>query len=149
MTHSDPRNLKVHGEWEITLVRNVLVRSTAGSLNVAGMYACFQEVKAKAPATAWASLSNGSNWEMSSAEALQTLKAMRQWVFSHHCACVAVVIPGLLRRNIHQRETGAAGEQNVRYFSSLEQACAWLSDRGFRITPEDYPHYAFLERTKF
>lgn len=143
-----PGKAKIHGEWEITLVRNVLVRSTAGAFNLEGMLSCFQEFQQKVPATPWASLADGSNWEMSSAKALRTIQDMRRWTFSHHCVCSAIVIPGQLRRNIHQRESGDFPDELVRYFSDMEAACVWLTAKGFPFAPADYPHQEFIARTR-
>ncbi|CAN5690412.1 hypothetical protein BH11PSE12_BH11PSE12_19810 [soil metagenome] len=140
--------MKIHGEWEITLVRNVLVRTTAGSFNDEGTQACFLETQQKAPSTmAWAGLTNAANWEMSSATSLQAFAHMREWAFTHGCTCLAVVVPNRIRMEIHRRQTGNAPQDLVHYFSSLETACTWLTGRGFAFTLDDYPHQAFVDRT--
>lgn len=142
-------NMKIHGEWKISLVRNILVRSTAGVFNNEGTLAVFEETKATAPIHApWAGLTNAENWEMSTASSLQLFPSMREWAFENNCHCLAIVLPSLLKKKIHQQQTGQFPEEFVRYFSDLDQACAWLSGKGFPITADEYPHYDFIERTR-
>ncbi len=141
--------MKIHGEWEISLIRNILVRSTAGVFNNEGTLAVFEETKATAPIQApWAGLTNAENWEMSSASSLQMFPGMREWAFENNCKCLAIVVPSMLKKKIHQQQTGHFPEELVRYFTDLEQACQWLSERGFAITADEYPHHAFIERTR-
>ncbi|MCU6435619.1 hypothetical protein LPB67_17710 [Undibacterium sp. Jales W-56] len=141
--------MKIHGEWEISLVGNVLVRTTAGSFNEQGTLACFRDTQKKAPVgTPWAGLTNAAHWEMSSARSLQAFPQMREWAFQHGCVCLAVVVPDQMRMTIHQRQTGNLPDNLVRYFSDMAEACAWLTAKGFPFTPEDYPHADFIERTR-
>ena len=141
--------MKIHGEWAISLVRDVLVRSTAGSFNEAGTMACFKEIQKKAPAgTPWAGLTNAAHWEMSSANALQAFPQMREWAFKHGCVCQAVVVPSRIRMEIHQRQTGNLAEYLVHYFAVMEEACAWLTAKGFPFSPKDYPHNEFIARAQ-
>lgn len=141
--------MKIHGEWAISLVRNVLVRSTAGSFNEAGTLACFRETQRLAPTgTPWAGLTNAVHWEMSNASALQAFPQMRAWAFKHGCVCLAVIVPSRIRKEIHQRQTGNLPENLVHYFASMEEACAWLTAQGFPFAPADYPHAEFIARTR-
>ncbi|MFZ6846018.1 hypothetical protein [Undibacterium sp. RuTC16W] len=141
--------MKIHGEWEISLVRNVLVRTTAGSFNEQGTLACFRDTQEKAPVgTPWAGLTNAAHWEMSSASSLQAFPQMREWAFQHGCVCLAVIVPDQMRLAIHQRQTGNLPEHLVHYFSDMQEACIWLTSKGFPFAPADYPHAAFIERTK-
>ncbi|MBC3884580.1 hypothetical protein [Undibacterium griseum] len=141
--------MKIHGLWKISLVRNVLVRTTAGSFNEAGTQACFAETQQKAPVDKpWAGLTNAANWEMSNAAALQSFPKMREWAFQNNCVCLAVVVPSQIRQLIHQRQTGHMPENLVRYFSNMEEACDWLTERGFPFTIADYPHEDFVLSTR-
>lgn len=140
--------MKIHGAWEITLVKNVLVRTTAGSFNEQGTLACFRETQEKAPvAQAWAGLTNAANWEMSNAASLQAFPQMREWAFAHGCVCLAVIVPNAVRMNIHQRQTGNLPQELVHYFSDMATACEWLTSKGFPFTPAEYPHTAFVTKT--
>ena len=44
--------------------------------------------------------------------------------------------------------TGEAPVDFLRYCATLDEACDWLSERGFPFTVDDYPHYEFLERSR-
>lgn len=139
--------MKIHGDWIITLVRNVLVRTTFGSFNDEGTWACFLDTKQKAPAgSAWAGLTNAAHWEMSNIDSLQSITEMREWAFGNGCVCLAVVVPDTFRQAIHQRQTGNLSEELVHYFSTIEDACAWLTSRGFAFSVADYPHADFIEK---
>lgn len=141
--------MKIHGDWEITVIRQILVRSTAGIFNEEGTLAVFKETQEKAPLDApWAGLTNAENWEMSGASSLQMIRTMRRWAFENNCACLALVLPNKLKQKIHQQQTGAFADPRVAYFSELAEACVWLSERGFPITEAEYPHRAFIERTR-
>lgn len=141
--------MKIHGEWAITLVRNVLVRTTSGSFNEDGTWACFRDTKQKAPVgSAWAGLTNAEYWEMSNIDSLQAFPEMRDWAFNHGCVCLAVVVPDTLRQEIHRRQTGNLPENLVHYFSTLKDACDWLTSRGFDFSVADYPHADFIAKTQ-
>ena len=142
-------NSKIHGTWAITLVGNVLVRTTAGNFNEAGTQACYEETKTKVPhAMPWAGLTNASLWELSTSASLKTFPTMRNWAFENGCVCVAVVIPSPLHTEIHRRQTGNFPPEMVSYFATLKDACAWLTEKGFPFTPNDYPHNAFVEKIR-
>lgn len=52
--------MKIHGEWEVSQVRNVVVRAFAGNFNEQGVRAMFEDYKAIAPTgVVWASLAQG------------------------------------------------------------------------------------------
>nr|WP_315466470.1 hypothetical protein [uncultured Undibacterium sp.] len=141
--------MKIHGEWEISVIRQILIRSTAGVFNEDGTLAVFKETQEKAPIQApWVGLTNAENWEMSSASSLQLLPSMREWAFAHNCQALAIVVSSELKKKIHQAQTGQYSEERVGYFSSLDQACDWLSQKGFAISADEYPHTEFIARTK-
>lgn len=141
--------MKIHGEWEITVVRNILVRTTAGIFNDEGTLAVFEETKNKAPTEqSWAGLTNAERWEMSTASSLQMFPGMREWAFANNCRGLAIVVPSNLKKKIHQQQTGQYPPDKVAYFSDLESACAWLTQKGFPISPEEYPHREFLEKSR-
>ena len=141
--------MKIHGEWEITRVRNVLVQTVAGNFNEEGALARANELKVKVPGDGpWALLSNASNWDMGSADTLRIIAHTREWILSRGCAHIASVIPAGLRRSIHQGKTGALPPEVYRYFNDLDEACAWLTSLGFPITADEYPHRDFLQRTR-
>lgn len=141
--------MKIHGQWEITVVRNVLVRTTAGSFNEEGTWACFLDTKKKAPVSQpWAGLTNAAHWEMSNVDSLQAFPKMHEWAFQNSCVCLAVVVPDNMRKEIHRRQTGNLPEDLVHYFSTIEEACTWLTSRGFDFTVADYPHAEFIARTR-
>lgn len=141
--------MRIHGEWEITVLRQILIRSTAGIFNEEGTFAAFRETQQKAPTQLpWAGLSNAENWEMSGAGSLQMIRGMREWAFENNCACLALILPNALKQKIHQQQTDAVNDPRIAYFFQLKDACAWLSAQGFPITEEEFPHRAFIERTK-
>lgn len=141
--------MKIHGDWEITLLGNVLVRSIAGHFNVEGTKAFIEEVRQKAPKNqAWAVLGNAENWEMSGKDSLKLLPQFHEWSIKNGCVCFAIVMPTKMHELIHQRIAGEISEEILKYCSTLEEACAWLNVKGFAITPQDYPHYDFLNKTK-
>jgi len=141
--------MKIHGDWEITVIRQILVRSTAGIFNEEGTLAVFKETQEKAPTLLpWAGLTNAENWEMSGANSLQMIRGMRIWAFENNCACLALVLSNSLKQKIHQQQTNGVNDPRIAYFSKLKDACAWLSERGFPITEDEYPHRAFLDRTR-
>ncbi|MFA9276010.1 MAG: hypothetical protein ACEQSE_14165 [Candidatus Aquirickettsiella gammari] len=140
---------KIHGEWQISQVKDVLVTSLAGVFNEEGTRAYFAEALSKAPTDkAWAALSNSENWDMSCAASLELFAEMRRYAFAHQCQCLAVVIPSFLRKTIHQRQTGHFSEDKVAYFSNLEEACVWLQAKGFDFHTHDYPHTEFIQRAQ-
>ncbi|TXI90483.1 MAG: hypothetical protein E6Q34_08865 [Burkholderiaceae bacterium] len=141
--------MKIHGEWKISVVRNVLVRTTAGIFNDEGTLAVFEETKLKAPIEQpWAGLTNAERWEMSTASSLQLFPGMREWAFANNCVCLAIVVPSALKKKIHQQQTGDFPPDKVAYFNDLDSACAWLSNKGFPITRAEYPHAEFLEHSR-
>jgi hypothetical protein len=140
---------KIHGEWQISLVKDVLVTTMAGVFNEPGTRAYFKEAIATAMIDKpWAALSNSENWDMSCAACLEIFAEMRRYAFDHQCQCLAVIIPSFLRKTIHQRQTGNFSEDQVAYFDNLEDATAWLRLKGFDFFPEDFPHYDFIQRTR-
>lgn len=141
--------MKIHGEWEITVLRQILIRSTAGIFNEEGTLAAIRETQQKAPIQLpWVGLSNAENWEMSGASSLQIIRSTREWAFANNCVGLALVLPNVLKRKIHQQQTKAENDPRIAYFFQLKDACAWLSAQGFPITEDEYPHRAFIERTK-
>ncbi|MFZ6819959.1 hypothetical protein [Undibacterium sp. Ji22W] len=141
--------MKIHGEWEITVIRQILIRSTAGVFNEEGTRAVFQETQQKAPISApWVGLTNAENWEMSGASSLQLFPGMREWAFANNCAALAIVVPSELKKKIHQHQTGEFSQDRIAYFSNLTQACEWLCSKGFAIRADEYPHHEFIRRTK-
>lgn len=141
--------MKIHGHWKITLVGNVMVRTTFGSFNLEGTQACYLDQKNKAPVgTPWASLNNGLYWDMSTLDSLRSFPEMREWAFKNGCVCVAVVLSDQLRQQIHKIQTGNLPEDVLSYFSNIEDACHWLTQRGFAISAADYPHDDFIDKMK-
>lgn len=140
---------KIHGEWQISLVKDVLVSSMAGVFNEQGTRAYFKEAMSTAVVDKpWAALSNSENWDMSCAACLEIFAEMRRYAFDHQCQCLAVIIPSFLRKTIHQRQTGNFSEDKVAYFTNLQEATAWLRAKGFDFYPHDYPHTEFIENTR-
>ncbi len=85
---------------------------------------------------------------MSNVDSLQAFPKMREWAFQNACVCLAVVVPDNMRKEIHRRQTGNLPEDLVHYFSTLEEACIWLTARGFEFTVADYPHAEFIARIR-
>jgi len=93
--------MKIHGEWEVSQVRNVVVRAFAGNFNEQGVRAMFEDYKAIAPTgVAWASLAQGEYWEMAPTAALKAYTSMRDWAISHGCQCIAFVCPSRFHLDI-------------------------------------------------
>jgi len=137
--------MNIHGQWQIDLVGDVLVRTFGGSFNQQGTEAIFAELQAKAPKDRpWAGLAHGAMWEMSTQDSLQSYTSMSDWVFANGCVCVAFILPSKLHLDVMRRQAGLAENPRYQSCSSLEQACTWLNQRGFAITPELYPHQTFL-----
>jgi hypothetical protein len=137
--------MKIHGEWQISIIGDVMVRTTAGSFNERGTSAVFQETLEKIPQDRpWVSLGDARLWEMSNTASLQAISAMRDCLFQRGCVGLAIVLPGRIRSLIFQRETGSTPNERLQFFSTLEEACTWLSSLGFSITPADYPHTEFV-----
>lgn len=138
-----------HGQWEITLVDKVLIRSTAGHFNLTGTLICHQELQDKAPKEGqWAFLENGVNWEMSSEESLHYIKEIRDWKFQNGCMYAAIITPNSISKTIYQRTTCAEPTEQVKYCDSLETAAQWLNSKGFSFSVENFPHTDFLNRTR-
>ena len=124
--------MRIHGEWKIDLVRNVLVRSFAGSFNAQGSQALFEEVQRLAPrGQAWASLAHGSYWEMSTPDSLQAYGKMRDWALDNGCQRIAFLLPSQLHLQIVMRQSGLEPDPRFRHCETLEAACLWLSEQGF------------------
>jgi len=141
--------MKIHGEWVTTLVNDVVVRTTAGSFNLEGTIACFHDTQKTAPTDRpWAIFNHAINWEMSNEEALQAYPMMRDWVFSHGCVCIVVIVSTGMRLKIHQKQTGGYSDDQVRYLTDIDEAFAWLNSKGFPFNMADYPHNDFLEHVK-
>ncbi|WP_428719173.1 hypothetical protein [Undibacterium curvum] len=139
--------MNIHGQWQLDLIGDVLVRTFAGSFNQQGTEALFAEVKMKIPKDKpWAALAHGAMWEMSTQDALHSYSSMSEWAFANGCVCIAFILPSKLHLDILRREAGVAQDPRYQSCASLEQACAWLTQRGFPISPELYPHRAFLNR---
>lgn len=141
--------MNIHGEWEISLVGNVLVRSTAGHFNVQGAKSCFEESQIKAPKDKpWALLGNASNWEMAGEDSFQLFPSMFEWAFDNGCLFGAIIMSTNVQKKIYEHFSRNSTGDKFKYFKNLDAACAWLTEKGFSIHPDDYPHYAFIERTK-
>lgn len=137
-----------HGQWEMTLVNDVLVRSVAGHFNLAGTISCFQEMQEIAPKNRpWGFLGNAQNWEMSSEDSFKMIKEMKEWKFKNGCMCSAIIIPTAFRKKIYQINSEAIPSDTVKYFDDLESAAAWLTEKGFPFLVKDYPHNEFIRRT--
>ena len=138
---------RIHGEWQISMVNNILVRTFAGNFNEAGTQALFEEYKQKAVISGpWASLADGRYWEMSTQSALQSYSGMRDWAFAHGCEHIVFILPSQFHKIIVERETKAISDPRYHLCANLEDACDKLTQLGFPFTPEQYPHYAFLRK---
>ncbi|WP_423708620.1 hypothetical protein [Undibacterium sp. WLX3042] len=141
--------MKIHGEWEISKVRNVVVRAFAGSFNEQGFNAMFEEFKKIAPVGApWASMAQGEYWEMAPAAALQSYTHMREWAIAHGCQCIAFVCPSRFHLDIVKRNAGVVPGDDLYVCATTEEACAWLTAKGFPFSIDDFQHHAFLEKAK-
>ena len=141
--------MKIHGQWQVSRVRNIIVQTIAGAFNEEGARARAEELRALAPGDGpWAVLGNSTNWDMGNVATLKIVEAMRDWMRRHGCVCIATVVPSGFRRTVHQEHTGEAPVDFLRYCATLDEACDWLSERGFPFTVDDYPHYEFLERSR-
>lgn len=141
--------MKIHGEWQISLVRNVVIQTIAGAFNEEGARARSLELRGVAPLDQpWAILGNSSNWDMGTPATLKIVEETRDWSLLNGCVCIATVVPDSFRRSVHQENTRKLPSDVLKYCTTLEEACTWLSTRGFPILPEHYPHQAFLERSR-
>lgn len=136
--------MNAHGQWKVTRVRNVVVQTNGGNFNQQGVLGAFRDIRALAlKDQPWAMLVDSRAWDMASEESLARLAQCRQWLHAHGCqhnACV--MLPGL-RRNIHQQHAGMLPAHAQQYFSTLEEACAWLTANGFPFSVADYPHHDY------
>ncbi len=140
---------RIHGEWQISLVGNVLIRTFAGNFNDAGTLACYEEFKEKAPKDRpWASLADGRFWEMSTQSALQTYQGMRDWAFENGCEHIVFILPSKFHKIIVERETQALSDPRYHLCFDLEHACERLTALGFPLSPETYPHTEFAEKAR-
>ena len=79
--------MKPHGQFEITLIGPVLVVSSIGNYNEAGSQLLSKQILAAAPSDQpWAILSDLSNWEMASENALRQHAALREVWFGRGCS---------------------------------------------------------------
>lgn len=141
--------MRIHGEWKINLVGDVLVRSTAGQFNIEGTKACSLEAKKIVPKnTPWAYLGNASNWEMSGEESFKLFPTLIEWALNNGCQYGAIVLPNIILEKLYKEYTNNITGNKFQYFKTLEEACEWLTSKGFAISPKDYPHYEFIARTK-
>lgn len=141
--------MKIHGEWEISLLRNIVLSSVAGIFNEDGVQAELQDFYTLMPKTgAWASLINLSNWDLGSDATFKLVGNFHQWILQHGCQRIAIVMPDTLRRTIHKKNTSQFSADVFRYFASFEEASVWLSEQGFLIAADENPHQKFLERTR-
>lgn len=141
--------MKIHGEWEISLVGNVLVRSSAGQFNIEGTKACFLESQNKAPKNRpWAYLGNATNWEMSGEDSFKLFPSTIEWALNNGCSYCAIVFPNIILEKLYKKYTNNLTGNKFNYFNTLNEACEWLTSKGYPITLEDYPHHEFIERTK-
>ncbi|MBR7793320.1 hypothetical protein KDM87_11985 [Undibacterium sp. FT147W] len=141
--------MKIHGEWEVSRVRNVVVRAFAGNFNEQGVRAMFEDYKAIAPTgVAWASLAQGEYWEMAPTVALKAYTSMRDWAITHGCQCIAFVCPSRFHLDIVQRNSGIVPGDDFYVCTTTEEACAWLTAKGFPFSMQDFQHTVFLEKAK-
>jgi uncharacterized protein YqgV (UPF0045/DUF77 family) len=141
--------MKIHGQWEISLLRNIVLSAVAGVFNEEGVEAEMRDFYALVPqGGAWATLINLSNWDMGSDITFKVVVKFHEWIFAHGCQRVAIVMPASFRRTIHQKNTSQFSADVFRYFGNFEDASVWLSEEGFFITADENPHQKFLERTR-
>ncbi len=141
--------MKIHGEWEITLIRNVIVSSVAGTFNEEGVQAELRDFYALVPREgAWATLINLSNWDMGSDATFKKVVSFHEWILSHGCQRIATVMPDTVRRTIHQKKTSQISAEIFRYFATFDEACIWLTEQEFPISSDENPYQKFLERTR-
>jgi hypothetical protein len=141
--------MKIHGQWEISLVRNIVLSAVAGIFNEEGAEAEMRDFYALVPnETAWATLINLSNWDMGSGATFKVVLNFHEWILAHGCQRIAIVMPSGFRRTIHQKNTSQFSGDVLRYFGNFEDASAWLSVEGFLINADENPHQKFLERTR-
>ncbi|MBC3884572.1 hypothetical protein [Undibacterium griseum] len=141
--------MKIHGEWEISLVRNIVIRTFAGAFNEQGFNALFEELKAIAPrGRPWASMAQGQYWEMAPEAALKSYSSMLQWVRKHGCEYVVFVCPSKFHLDIMKRNAGVNPDERFHVCETTEEACAWLTSKGFPLSIQEYPHHAFIEKVR-
>jgi hypothetical protein len=142
--------MKVHGEWEISLIRNVMVSSVAGIFNEEGVQAELHDFYTLIPKqdAPWATLINLSNWDLGSDATFKMVVGFYQYILSRGCQRIATVMPDTLRRLIHQKNISQFPDEIYQYFATIEEACIWLSAQGFIISADENPHKEFLERTR-
>jgi anti-anti-sigma regulatory factor len=142
--------MKIHGQWEISLVRNVVLSAVAGIFNEEGVEAELRDFHALIPKEgAWAALIDLSNWDMGSSATFKAVVSFHEWIFAHGCQRIAIVMPESFRRTLHQKNTSQFSADVFRYFCNFEAASVWLSGEGFLIAADENPHQAFLQRTRF
>lgn len=140
---------KIHGEWEITLVNQVLVRSFAGHFNEHGTQALFEEYKQKAPVgQRWASLAHATYWEMSTQSSLRAYNAMRDWAFDHGCERIVLIYPSVLHLHIIEKQTGMVATKDFYPCKTIEAAAQWLTEQGFPFSASDFPHADFIAKAR-
>jgi hypothetical protein len=132
--------MRIHGKWSTALAGPVLLTYFAGNFNIEGAQARFEDLMRQAPVdTPWAAMNASQLWEASSLDALDSLRQQREWMFAHGCVCIATVLPDTFHQSMLRHGAGNFTEEQVRYFLSIEDACAWLTERGFPITPASMP----------
>ena len=138
--------MRAHGTWKVTRVRNVVVQTNGGDFNQQGVLGVFEEIKALAPVgQPWAALVDAISWDMGAMDTLATIAECRRWMHANGCVHNACVMPPSLRRDLHQLHAGGLPADVQRYFSTLEEACAWLTEGGFAFSVADYPHPEFAQ----
>ena len=135
----------IHGFWSVSRVGNVIVKTSAGDFNEEGVRTSLAEIEALIPhAQPWAALFDSSSWEMTSAGNLEIIANFEARMIQHGCQRIACVVRAGMRTAIHKQFAGRLPVEQLQYFPALQDACDWLTQGGFSITPETYPHHAFL-----
>jgi hypothetical protein len=136
----------IHGFWQVSLVGSVMVKTSAGSFNEEGVRSSLADIEALVPATPWAALFDSSSWDMTTSGNLELIAEFESWMMAHGCQRIACVVRAGLRAHIHKQFAGKLAQEQLRYFSNLPEACDWLNEGGFAITPQTYPHQIFLQK---
>jgi len=131
--------LEIHGEWQLKVVRDVVITTLGGSWNEEAAVAYFEEYKPAAEHLGrYCTLALYTAWRVYTPEAAAIVGKLRRWAYDHGCVCAAWVIEDVMMKKwieLFLRQDD--GLHEVRAFATVVEAVEWLATKGFTIDPAE------------
>ncbi len=137
--------LKIHGNWKIKKIGNIILSVVEGSWNKEAALVYFdQHKKLEYSDQDYVEICNLVNWELSTPESMKIIVKIEKWHRKKGRKYLALVIGEsaiieFTSRNAMVKNDLPEGFE-ICYFENIDSGIKWLSSKGFTVPPEEIPY---------